>query len=328
MTSRRSETWTVLLVALSGVLLGLYYFLAIDVIPDAYALRIQDGVIEGSVLSPYRYRVLSPFLLEGLMQPWIAAPGRAAALTQALAVFDLAGYAFQAVAVYIGLRAWFPPARAAAGWLFLACVCHVTFGYFLYHPWSILEVGFFAIGLAAWQAKRDWLLLPIVVLAALNRETGVFIPLACLAGTWWAMGAFQIRQNLSDRRIQLLIGYLLLSVAIFGLLRLLRGGAPPIDQLGDVLILNWSTDNRPRAFWGILLMFGVAWGFALRGLRKAPVDLRGACWVVLPYLVAFAVWGTWREMRLLTTLYPLLLPLALFAIAPPVSEPEGNHGSA
>ena len=33
---------------------------------------------------------------------------------------------------------------------------------------------------------------------------------------------------------------------------------------------------------------------------------------VIPfYLAAFAIWGWWREARILTTLYPILIPLLL-----------------
>lgn len=63
-------------------------------------------------------------------------------------------------------------------------------------------------------------------------------------------------------------------------------------------------------------MLGAGWPLAVVGLRRAPAFLRGATWVVLPYLAVFLIWGTWREMRLLTTLYPVLLPLIAFTLSP------------
>jgi hypothetical protein len=42
---------------------------------------------------------------------------------------------------------------------------------------------------------------------------------------------------------------------------------------------------------------------------------------VIPlYLVAFAIWGWWREVRILTSLYPILVLLALSYLTCPLRQ--------
>ena len=134
-TRRRSELGALAIVATAGAVLGLFYFLAIDVVSLDYSLMLQTAVVDGDAGSPYRYRVLSPFILEGILQLFSLGLPRAQALVPALAFFDIAGYAFQLVALYVLLRRWFESARAMAACVFIATVAHVTFVYFRCHPW-------------------------------------------------------------------------------------------------------------------------------------------------------------------------------------------------
>jgi hypothetical protein len=139
------------------------------------------------------------------------------------------------------------------------------------------------------------------VVASLNRETGVFLPLALFLA------------SLKDRRRETFVsfGYLLLSTAIFAGLRLVRGSADPVDALPDVLSRNLQRNNLIAAALGLPLFLGVGWVYAALGLRSAPTFLRRLVRVVPLYLLAFAIWGWWREVRILTSLYPVLVPLAL-----------------
>jgi hypothetical protein len=107
------------------------------------------------------------------------------------------------------------------------------------------------------------------------------------------------------------LGLVVLSTAIFAGLRLVRGSADPVDQLPDVIRRNLERNNLIAAILGIPLVLGVGWVYAVGGLRSAPKFLQGIARVVPWYLVAFAIWGWWREVRILTSLYPILVPLVL-----------------
>ena len=61
----------------------------------------------------------------------------------------------------------------------------------------------------------------------------------------------------------------------------------------------------------VLVFLGFGWVFAVRGFTRSPPFVRRLARVVPWYLAAFAIWGWWREARILTSLYPVLVPLVL-----------------
>jgi hypothetical protein len=78
-----------------------------------------------------------------------------------------------------------------------------------------------------------------------------------------------------------------------------------------VIIRNIQRNNVIAAASAVPLVLGLGWIYAALGYRRAPRFLRGVARVVPFYLAAFALWGWWREVRILTTLYPVLVPLVL-----------------
>jgi hypothetical protein len=72
---------------------------------------------------------------------------------------------------------------------------------------------------------------------------------------------------------------------------------------------------------GLPLLLGLSWIFAVLGLRSAPGYLRRLARVVPFYLAAFAICGCWREVRILTSLYPVLVPLVLVYCCKPRGAP-------
>jgi RsiW-degrading membrane proteinase PrsW (M82 family) len=94
-------------------------------------------------------------------------------------------------------------------------------------------------------------------------------------------------------------------------LRLVRGSAPPVDELGFVIERNLDRNNVIAAAMALLVFLGIGWIFAVRGAARAPRFIRRVGRVVPWYLAAFALWGWWREVRILTSLYPIVLPLVL-----------------
>jgi len=70
-------------------------------------------------------------------------------------------------------------------------------------------------------------------------------------------------------------------------------------------------DNLAAAAMVVTLFLGFGWIFAVYGWTRAPRFVRGVGRVLPFYLAAFAVWGWWREVRILTTLYPIVIPLVL-----------------
>jgi hypothetical protein len=148
----------------------------------------------------------------------------------------------------------------------------------------------------------------VVLLASLNRETGIFLPLALLLGSIDSFGVSGIRRALAGRETRLALAYALMPTGVFAGLRLLRGSAAQVDALGDVFIRNLQPDNLAAAAMVVPLFLGLGWIFAAYGTARAPRFIRGVARVVPFYLAAFAVLGWWREVRILTTLYPMASP--------------------
>jgi hypothetical protein len=297
----RADRRNLLLVAVLGVTLGCLYFIAIDLHDPRFSFSQQQNVTADTAGSPYRYRVLVPFLLAAGTRLFGLVASSQTAFLDATFVYDVLVLTLQLVVLYVWFREFFEPLHSVLGVTFTAGLTVLTLAYFTYQPWSILEVALFGLGfLLAYRGHWGWVGV-VVVLASLNRETGVFLPLALFLS------------SLNDRRRETFVsfGYLVLSTAIFAGLRLVRGSADPVDALPDVISRNLDRNNLIAAALGIPLFLGVGWAYAALGLRSAPAFLRRLVRVVPFYLLAFAIWGWWREVRILTSLYPVLVPLAL-----------------
>ena len=297
------------LIVVLGVTLGGMYFLAIDSQAPQFTFTQQQNAFSGIAGSPYRYRVLVPVLLEMGMRAFAFVGSPQQAFQAASLTYECAGFVMQFLALYALFRQFFAALTAFLGVTFAAGMTVLTLAYFTYQPWSILEVAFFALGfLLAYRRRWAWLTL-VVVLASLNRETGVFLPLAVFLESLNEFPSWRMRSI--RRETVLAFGLVLLSTAIFLGLRLVRGSAEPVDQLPDVIRRNLERNNLIAAAMGVPLLLGFGWIYAVLGWRSAPEFLRRMARVVPFYLAAFAIWGWWREVRILTSLYPVLVPLVL-----------------
>jgi hypothetical protein len=310
------------LIALVGLALGGLYFASIDLRDPAFSYGLHQRIIAGDAGSPYRYRVLVPILLEALTRAFSTVEVRELAFLHASTVYDCVGLVAQLLALYALARQWFSPMQSLVGVAFTCGVTLATFSYFTYQPWSILEVTFFSLGFLL-AYRGHWAAVGgVVFLAALNRETGIFLPLALLLGSIDALNFGAIQAAFGRRETRLACVYVLLSTGVFAGLRLLRGSAAPVDALGDVIVRNLQPDNLAAAGMVVSLFLGIGWIFALLGVARAPDFVRRMTRVVPLYLAAFAIWGWWREVRILTTLYPIVIPLVLaYCYRPPLVAP-------
>jgi hypothetical protein len=301
-------------IALLGLTLGALYFVAIDLRDPTYSFALQQHIISGDAGSPYRYRVLVPWLLEVVARADPLGGPSDRSFLRASAVYDCVALVAQLLSLYALVRQWFSPLQSLVGVAFTGGATLVTFGYFAYQPWSILEVALFSLGFLLAFRGQWGLVGGVSVLAALNRETGVFLPLALLLASLDAplsVSLAALRSAASRRETRLAFAYVVLSTAIFIGLRFVRGSAPPADELGAVIARNLDPDNLLAAVMILFAFLGFGWFFAVGGVSRAPMFVRRVARVVPWYLVAFAVWGWWREARILTTLYPILIPLVL-----------------
>ncbi|MFA4948016.1 MAG: hypothetical protein WC674_05840 [Candidatus Krumholzibacteriia bacterium] len=274
-------------------------------------LELHGQILRGTAESPYRYRVLVPFIGEALTRALSAVlPGDRAFLL-AYALFDLAAIFFLLGALFRYLRVWFSNEQALIGVLFAAATMPVALRDHYFQPWSILEAGLFTAGLLCIYRGRLWTLASIVALASFNRETAVFIPLAFLFANASIRGAGESDRMPVRRTALLFAGYCAIWAAVFFGLRAVLGGARPAVTLPEVFSRNATPAVTLRAIMRAGLLFGAFWIFAAAGFRRAPEFVRRVSLVALPYLAAILVWGMWHEARLLILLYAIVIPLGL-----------------
>jgi hypothetical protein len=311
---------TILLLLSVAAVVAFVYWSRVDRPNLALRQVLHQQIIEGTALSPYRYRILVPFVGEALRRALATAFTADVAFLLAYAVCDLAAVGLVLVALLVWLRQWFSADRALVGVLFAAATMPIALQDHYYQPWSLPEAALLAASLIAIRQSLYWVLFGLVALASLNRETAVFIPLAFLA-TSVETGNLPERTRSNLKVIFLFAGLVFVWLAIVGSLRYLRGSAPPVQTIAGLLKANLAGENLARAALNWCLFLGAFWVFAILGFRSAPPFLRRLALIIPVYIVTIALWGVWYEVRLLMPLYPVLIPLGLsFIYADSVSD--------
>ncbi len=168
--------------------LGLHYFRTITYPSAKRRLEMHASIIDGTAPSQYRHRVLMPYLAEGIVKATqfllLQETDRPTRQGSQKAIL-LAYFLLETSAIFVGLFAtfllcgiWLEPPWPLLAALLEGAVMPLTFHDAFFHPWSQAEFGFFSVGLLL-AARNRWRQLALLVaLAALNRETSVFLVLA------------------------------------------------------------------------------------------------------------------------------------------------------
>lgn len=280
-----------------GLMATLYYGAAFA--PCDPCAGWHRAIIAGTADSPHRYRVLAPFLVQTLFNPQDdRAIMSAYVLAHALALPAMFA------ALYLYWRRWVSQGAALAGVLFIAAYSPLMFAIYGISLNNPLEVITLSAGLLWLLSGRDGLLFAaLVVIGALNRETGVILPIAYVGLRWR-----------DTRRLRLFLcagGYILVWAAVFVGVRAVIGHVPDQITVADVFKANTSS---PWHMTNAAINLGVTvpvWALAALGVRGADARLRRIALAGLPYAALFAVFGLWNETRLLLPLFALWMPFAL-----------------
>jgi hypothetical protein len=304
--------WTTFAIILSvSAVLAYIYFRQVGSPYPKERLELHQQILRGTAESPYRYRVLVPFVAEGLVRALSAVLPGGKAFLLAYALCDLAAIFFLLGVLYRYLGAWFTNEQALVGVLFAAATMPMALRDHYFQPWSILEAGLFAAGLLCIRDRRHLLLALIVALASLNRETAIFIPLAFLLTGVGAKGEDGAGRPAGMKAALCFCGYAAIWAAAYFGLRLFLGGAPRVVTVDELLARNTISPAIFRTAVHLALIFGAFWIFAVAGFRRAPEFVKRTTLVAPLYLAAVALWGVWYEVRLLMPLYAIVVPLGL-----------------
>lgn len=204
-------------------------------------IEAHNDIVSGG-LAPYRYRVLVPYTVEFLIAQLSHYVGNALAFLLAYALYFFAAITVLLTSLYIYLRLWLDDKLALVGCLIAAFTMPVGFRYF--YPYSFLEVSLFIIALYLIYHKHDWPLLPLVLLASLNRETAIFIVIA---------------YAIHRRNVPMSVALGLVWLAVFVGLRLWLGDAPRSVTVAEIWAENSSARGIYEGALNSLIFFGPLW---------------------------------------------------------------------
>jgi hypothetical protein len=302
-----------------AMILAYVYFFSIHVPREDLIRSSHNAIILGTAKFPYRYRVLVPFVMEGLsrlLSPFFAD----FSFTLAYGIYYLFALFGLLLTLYIFLRHWFIVEHALIGCLFAASAAHLGLRDSYFQPWSQIEPTLLMLALLATYKKRYVLIGVLVLLATLNRETGAFLVIAFVVANTDFSRLRQKKFPVDLKTVLLTAAYSAVWLLTYGGLRLIRGGTPPIVPLAELLDYNL----RPGIlFWtalNLVTFFGFFWIFIVRGFKFAPPFIRRAALLVPIYFIILAPYAIWYEVRLLMPLFGVLIPLGLSYLFKPVDE--------
>jgi hypothetical protein len=265
----------------------------------------NPSVIAGTSGAPAKYRVLMPFTLDYVSRHTGADPYSVFLLSELL--FIVASL----IVTHFYLRQWFTAPTAVAGTLAVASFLPLTFTNSWAHPDTFPDLLFFTGGCLAVAARRDALLVAILLAGLFNRETIVFVALL-----WGLERLPEWRRRTTLVPAAAIFG---ITIAVYVGLRLVRG-----FEHYDMWMVekNWSSLRvLPPGFDPYTRLFGFFWIFlvaipfwvAWSGARRPGVPAFFLNGVIVAGLFSIIAWlfAAIVETRVFVPVLPLLLPAAV-----------------
>jgi len=301
-----------LAVWLAAMLTYDYYFRIEDPAMDA-RVELHHMIVDGGAPYQYRYRVLLPYMGEGLARliqhlPYVSSRPVLKPLAYSKRAFVLAFSILNWSALVIlfwslGELLWrlTKYEMAPFGIALAAVMTAFTFRNHTYHPWSFWEGASFALGLLLIHRGQYWLTVLVALVSLLNRETYVFL-----------IVAFVLIELPNGPGLRIAIGSLAVWIAGWFALHAIVGYSPSTAFLGDVLAHN--LDNLGFSLLLNVLMIGIPLPLVWRGLQRSPVFLRRAALMLPPYVAMLLVIGYWLEIRYWISALPVVVPAIACAV--------------
>jgi len=216
---------------------------------------------------------------------------------------------------HLYLRRWFNRAATFAGVVFLAAVLPLTYGNYLQESAPLLMLIFL---LTLWAIRERWTAAYVVLLfvGAMTNETILILPAVYFV---WSLREPTIRHA-----TRVLGRTLLASLPAFAIIAVIRyitrdaGGYSgdiyfPAENIGGIYRDLFSS---PLVYWrtryiGIILIYGVFWGFAFWKFSRKPAFLRRASVIIPVFIAIHMITGRIEEVRQMIPLAFLIIPMAM-----------------
>ncbi len=300
------------LVALFSLTLSIYEFRTWshgDIVGLIYGQHML--LLNAEAGNPVQYRALPEYVWDWLirLQTWrgsgdpIYTSAEALRYSQNLLLFFLAyayyrkiGFTIQTALVTMAVLTLMLTAAVPPNWLRMSSNFDASF--YLLAGWLVLS-------------RKDWWILPLSALAAVNREASGFIPFMLLTARWGDV----IRVPSQRRRVLTIVGLSVAAwIAIYSALRIAYG---PQVLVTDVWIAALQLNLLRETSWMNLFS---TWSYvplvALLGWRWWPPLLRTWFWLIVPlWITVHTLFSLINESLLFTEPVSLiLLPAAIFSV--------------
>ncbi len=275
---------------------------------------LHNAILNGEAPYQYRYRILIPIAADTLahvIQHFELAnnPSKGSehysrrAFNTAYVILNWIAFAGFLAFLYLIIRQWWEPVYGLFGIVFSTVIIFLTFRDHYFHPWSFWEAMLIVFGMWLVLQKRYWLLLPLMIVGALVRETSVYLPLGFL------IYAFPTPPTLRSLRtgkiLRFAVGGLLLWVVAYAIVHLVVGYRPSTFFVATAIAGNFR--NATYAAGINFLVIGPIFVFICKGIFRSNRFLQSFALALVPYMMLLGVIGYWWEVRYWLPALPVLV---------------------
>ena len=175
---------------------------------------------------------------------------------------------------------------------------------------TILDSVFFVLALLLIKKEKNYFLIPLLLIAGINRETSIIILVIFFINV-----IFLKKINFKN---YLLGFYLALTyLFVFFGLRLILGEAEHMAKydgnhfLYNTFYANLQLEHLIKALFYNFMFFGFLWIYIFKEFKFLNNNLKKNYLILLFYLPLIWVFGAWHETRLLIPMYPIVIPSLL-----------------
>ena len=235
----------------------------------------DQSILNHTAEAPYQYRVLAPYTMS-----LVASPSNQNAWFTTALIIHIVSFAVIYAGLYTWVQRWGSDAAAMTGLVLMALLLAFSFHQYPLSPNSIIELALICLTLVLW--KRFWIMVVMIILASLNRETGVL-----LVAIYALLTVADYRQRGYYVHVLVLAG---LWAGITAALHFTLGASPHV--LGLMGTLQRNIDNLPQAIIINCILLPL-WIMAAIGYRRSDMMLKRFGWLAVAYLFSAFVGGLW-----------------------------------
>lgn len=288
---------------LIGILLAISFVHTIvhDEFVDSRFAEAQQSlhtqVIQGKAPAPIQYRIMVYYTAEALLR--LGLPFNVSYQIIRFVFIFLTGYFF-----YLFLTTWFTSEISLAGILYFFAILPITYLRYYMQPMDIPNLFFFLLGYLLILKRKDWLLIPLMFVSMLNRETPILLVPVYLFFRWDEL-----------KLTQLLLRTSLLAATGLGTYIGLRKIFALKEYYSDLFYLFYNLTNN-RTYFFMLCIFGPFIFLAFKKWSIKPKFLKRAALMLPFFLVIHFTMTIMVEPRLWLPIVPIIVALGLYSVVP------------